>query len=84
MMRQAKESPADPRVRGARKMQGLEDWGFKNLTRPGIYVVQPIRMVMVQLLVALGFVRGSRYGAFSIHSAGKQMLKRIRPVRPRF
>lgn len=74
MMRQAKEGPADRRVRGARKMQGLTDWSFQNLTRRGTYVVQPIRMAMVQPLVALGFVRGSRYGAFRIHDAGRQML----------
>jgi hypothetical protein len=75
MMRQAtKEGLADRRVRGVRKMQGLEDWSFKNLKRRGTYVVQPIRMAMVQPLVALGFVRGSRYGAFTIHTAGTQML----------
>lgn len=75
MMRQAKEElKDDPRVRGARKMQGLEDWSFKNLKRRGTYVVQPIRMAMVQPLVALGFVRGSRFGSFVIHTAGAQML----------
>lgn len=74
MMRQAIEGPADRRVRGARKMQGLTDWSFQNLSRRGTYVVQPIRMAMVQPLVALGFVRGSRYGAFRIHDAGRQML----------
>ncbi|HEY9279246.1 MAG TPA: hypothetical protein VIP51_04155, partial [Eoetvoesiella sp.] len=52
MMRQAKEGPADRRVRGARKMQGLTDWSFRNLTRRSTYVVQPIRMAMVQPLVA--------------------------------
>tara|TARA_R110002074_G_scaffold136725_2_gene281516 strand:+ start:224 stop:1435 length:1212 start_codon:yes stop_codon:yes gene_type:complete len=76
MMREAtKEGLADSRVRGIRKMQGLEDWSFTNLKRRGTYVVQPIRMAMVQPLVALGFVRGCRYGAFTIHTAGAQMLK---------
>lgn len=75
MMRKATEQGlADRRVRGLRKMQGLKDWSFKNLKRRGTYVVQPIRMAMVQPLVALGFVRGSRYGAFTIHTAGAQML----------
>ena len=74
MMKQAKEGLADPRVRGVRKMQGLEDWSFKNLKRHGTYVVQPIRMAMVQPLVALSFVRGSRYGSFAIDTAGEQML----------
>lgn len=74
MMRKATEQVlADRRVRGVRKMQGLEDWSFKNLKRRGTYVVQPIRMAMVQPLAALGFVRGSRYGAFTIHTAGAQM-----------
>lgn len=74
MMRHAKQGPVDRRIRGARKMHGLTDWSFQNLTRRGTYVVQPIRMAMVQPLVALGFVRGSRYGAFRIHDAGRQML----------
>jgi hypothetical protein len=75
MMRKAtNEGLKDLRARGLRKMQGLEDWSFKNLKRRGTYVVQPIRMAMVQPLVALGFVRGSRYGAFTIHTAGAQML----------
>jgi hypothetical protein len=75
MMRKATEQGlADRRVRGLRKMQGLKDWSFKNLKRRGTYVVQPIRMAMVQPLVALGFVQGSRFGAFTIHTAGAQML----------
>ncbi|MDR5655182.1 hypothetical protein [Ruixingdingia sedimenti] len=67
--------PPDRRVRGARKMQGLADSSFRNLARCGTYVVQPIRMAMVQPLVALGFVQGSRYGAFRIHTAGRRMLE---------
>jgi len=67
--------PQDRRVRGARKMQGLKDSSFHNLRRRGTYVVQPIRMAMVQPLVALGFVQGSRYGAFRIHSAGRELLE---------
>lgn len=74
MMRQAKDGPQDRRVKGAYKMKGLDDWSFKNLKRRGTYVVQPFRMAMVQPLVALSFVRGSRYGAFAIHTAGAQML----------
>lgn len=66
--------PQDRRVRGARKMQGLENSSFRDLSRRGIYVVQPIRMAMVQPLVALGFVQGSRYGTFRIHNAGQKML----------
>ncbi len=64
----------DRRVRGTRKMHNLDDTSFKNLRRRGTYVVQPIRMAMVQPLVELGFVRGSRYGAFTIDTAGEQML----------
>ncbi|WIJ25790.1 hypothetical protein [Devosia sp. RR2S18] len=74
-MQQAKDGPTDRRVRGKRKLQGLNDWSFQSLTRRGTYVVQPIRMAMVQPLVALGFVEGSRYGAFKIHTAGKRMLE---------
>lgn len=39
--------PQDRRVRGA-GMQGLKDSSFHNLRRRGTYVVQPIRMAMVQ------------------------------------
>lgn len=67
--------PQDRRVRGARKMQGLKDSSFHNLRRRGTYVVQPIRMAMVQPLVALGFVQGSRYGAFRMHGAGRELLE---------
>lgn len=74
MQKATEEGLADRRVRGLRKMQGLKDWSFENLKQRGTYVVQPIRMAMVQPLVALGFVRGSRYGAFTIHTAGAQML----------
>lgn len=62
------------RLRGGRKLQGMEDRSFANLTRTGVYVVQPIRMAMVQPLVALGFVHGSRYGAFRIDAAGERLL----------
>jgi hypothetical protein len=62
------------RLRGGRKLQGMEDRSFANLTRSGVYVVQPIRMAMVQPLVALGFVQGSRYGAFRIDVAGERLL----------
>lgn len=74
-MRQAKDGPIDRRVRGKRKLQGLTEWSFERLSRHGTYVVQPIRMAMVQPLVALGFARGSRYGAFQLHTAGKRMLE---------
>lgn len=76
MMRDAvQDRTMDRRVRGTRKMQDMKDWSFRNLTRRGTYVVQPIRMAMVQPLVALGFVHGSRYGAFRIDEAGRKMLE---------
>ncbi|SEP82022.1 hypothetical protein SAMN05428969_1052 [Devosia sp. YR412] len=74
-MSQAKDGPIDRRVRGKRKLQGLTDWSFEKLRKRGTYVVQPIRMAMVQPLVALGFAQGSRYGAFQLHTAGKRMLE---------
>ncbi|UWQ43377.1 hypothetical protein K3718_09980 [Leisingera aquaemixtae] len=72
MLQCAKES--NPRLRGSRKLQNVEDVSFKNLSRRGVYVVQPFRMGMVQPLVALGFVHGSRYGAFRLAGAGQRML----------
>ncbi|WBU54427.1 hypothetical protein [Paracoccus sp. SCSIO 75233] len=74
MMRDAIGPGSDPRVRGARKLQDVDDWSFQNLSRRGTYVMQPIRMAMVQPLAALGFVEGGRYGAFRIGPAGRRML----------
>ena len=65
---------ADGRVRGRRKLAGVADSSLANLSRRGAYVVQPIRMAMVQPLSALGFVRGNRYGSFKLHDAGHRML----------
>lgn len=63
------------RVRGSQKLQSVEDLSFKNLTRPGVYVVQPIRMAMVQPLIELGFVTGSRYGAFRLGDVGHRLME---------
>lgn len=65
---------SDNRVRGVRKLSGNRDWTFEHLKKRGTYVVQPTRMAMVQPLVALRFVQGSRYGAFRISTAGERML----------
>jgi hypothetical protein len=75
VMKQVIKVTKDRRVRGTRKLESLNDWSFANLKRRGTYVVQPIRMAMVQPLVELGFVQGSRYGAFRIHTAGHAMLR---------
>lgn len=74
MMRKAKGPGSDPRVRGSRKLKDVDDWSFQNLSRRGTYVMQPIRSAMVQPLAALGFVEGSRYGAFRVAEAGCRML----------
>lgn len=67
-------SDARSRLRGARKLRE-QHTSFSNLVRPGVYVVQPFRMAMVQPLVELGFVTGSRYGAFRLTDVGKKLLK---------
>ena len=63
------------RIRGSQKLQSVTDPSFKNLSRTGVYVVQPIRMAMVQPLVELGFVTGGRYGAFRLAEAGHQLMR---------
>jgi hypothetical protein len=63
------------RIRGSQKLQSVIDPSFKNLSRPGVYVVQPIRMAMVQPLVELGFVTGGRYGGFRLAEAGHQLMR---------
>lgn len=63
------------RIRGSQKLQSVTDPSFKNLSRRGVYVVQPIRMAMVQPLVELGFVTGGRYSAFRLAEAGHQLMR---------
>ena len=62
------------RMRGARKLQSVEDTSFANLSRWGVYVTQPVRMAMVQPMVSLGFAQGTRYGGFTLADAGRKML----------
>lgn len=66
----------DARLRGKRKLAGQEARpSFQTLVRPGVYVVQPIRMGMIQPLVSLGFVKGSRYSSFTLAEAGERLLQ---------
>lgn len=74
VLKQQSVMQTDGRVRGRRKLAEVEDGSLENLSRRGAYVVQPIRMAMVQPLSALGFVRGNRYGSFRLHDAGQRML----------
>lgn len=75
--KEAQGSEHKGRVRGSQKLQSItaDERSFKNLSRPGVYVVQPIRMAMVQPLIELGFVTGSRYGAFRLGDAGHRLME---------
>ncbi|WP_347917128.1 hypothetical protein [Paracoccus marcusii] len=71
-------------LRGMRKLANVENGPkFQKLVRPGVYVVQPIRLGMIQPLVDLGFVTGSRYSAFCLAAAGERLLElpAVKPAR---
>lgn len=70
---QRSDITVSPQVRGRRKLANV-DPAFATLSRPGTYVVQPIRMTMIQPLVSLGFVKGRRYSAFVLAAAGERLL----------
>lgn len=64
----------DSRLRGTQKLGGKQGKSFAALSRRGVYVVQPLRMGMIQPLVSLGFAKGGRYGALSLDTYGMQMM----------
>ena len=66
----------DPRLRGATKMRGKTDLSFATMRKSGFYVTQPMRMVTVQPLPALGLVEASseRFNAFRCASPGREFV----------
>lgn len=72
---------ADGRVRGKEKLQGVTDGqlSFKEVSKPGFYVSQPMRMATVSALPALGLVKatGSRFNSFSSTDSGKALVKAV-------
>jgi hypothetical protein len=64
----------DPRLRGTQKLSAIDDMSFAALSKRGVYVVQPLRMGMIQPLVSLGFATGGRYGALRLGTHGTRMM----------
>ena len=62
------------RIRGTTKLAGLsaKDFIFRNASRPGFYVTQPMRMATVNVLPALGLVQpgGGRFNSFRCSEDG--------------
>lgn len=56
----------DARLRGKTKLQGKDDFSFRQVRQRNFYVTQPMRMATVQALPALGFVESdsARFNAF--------------------
>lgn len=74
MMARAHGRAVDPRLRGGQKLAGVTDLSFANLSRRGVYVVQPTRMGIVEPLARLGFVAGRRFGSFEVTPTGQRLL----------
>lgn len=68
------DAKRDPRLRGTQKLGGKQGKSFAALSRRGVYVVQPLRMGMIQPLVSLGFATGGRYGSLSLDTYGRRMM----------
>ncbi len=66
----------DSRLHGATKMRGKTDFSFAAVRKSGFYVTQPMRMVTVQPLPALGLVEASseRFNAFRCASPGREFV----------
>lgn len=64
----------DARLLGTTKLAGrnIEDFSFRNASRPGFYVTQPMRMATVSVLPALGLVEpgGVRFNSFRYSQDG--------------
>jgi len=77
----------DSRLRGNTKLQSKTDFLFKDARQRNFYVTQPMRMVTVQALPALGLVKadGTRFNAFQCSDAGStfidQACKDYRPFK---
>ena len=70
-----KDAKSDPRLRGTQKLSGMDEASpFAALSRRGVYVVQPLRMGMIQPLVSLGFAKGGRYGSLRLDTHGRRMM----------
>lgn len=70
---------SDTRLRGLRKMGGKNDLSFTNVKKSSFYVTQPMRMVTVQPLMALRYVKSpsERFNAFSIAQYGIDLIETI-------
>lgn len=62
----------DARLRGRTKLQRKQDFGFRSARQRNFHVTQPMRMLSVQALPALGFVESesARFNAFRCSEPG--------------
>lgn len=69
----------DTRLRGGMKMRGKNDLAFDTVKRSSFYVTQPMRMVTVQPLLALGLVESDseRFNAYRISQTGRDLLETV-------
>jgi hypothetical protein len=80
MQHQANAGLRDDRLRGIQKLGGVAGTPvFATFARPGFYVSQPMRMVTVQALKALGLVHslGERFNTYSCTAAGMAFIRAV-------
>ena len=69
----------DARLRGNTKLQSKDDFSFRLVRQRNFYVTQPMRMVTVQALPALGFVKSDseRFNAFHCSAVGRRFVEEV-------
>lgn len=80
MQHRANDGLRDRRLRGIQKLGGVNGTPvFAMFARPGFYVSQPMRMVTVQALKALGLVNslGERFNNYSCSAAGIDFIRAV-------
>lgn len=68
---------SDARLRGRTKLQGKQDFCFRSARQRNFHVTQPMRMLSVQALPALGFVESesARFNAFRCSEPGRAFIE---------
>ncbi|MDQ6991304.1 MAG: hypothetical protein Q9M11_06185 [Mariprofundaceae bacterium] len=68
---------SDARLLGINTLQGKDDLSFQQVRHPKFYVNQPMRMLTIQTLPALGFVEsdGTRFNTFCCSNTGKRFVE---------
>ncbi|SES87311.1 hypothetical protein [Thorsellia anophelis] len=70
----------DKRVKGLTKLllRPFTDFSYKNISKTGFYLVQPMRMSTAQALIPLGLASSSnsRFNSFTLTDLGNELIKK--------